>query len=106
MSDASVVDAATKRLQMALDALEAALERRLEVDRDRGVLSDHIHTLGVDRSRLASDLDQAIARARQLETVNRDVAQRLDTAMAAIKSVIESEPFEQSESSEPKELDQ
>lgn len=88
MNDTNVVDAATKRLQQALDALDSALERRLEVDRDRGVLSDHIHSLGVDRSRLASDLDQAIARSRQLEAVNREVTQRLDAAMARIQSII------------------
>jgi hypothetical protein len=106
MGDSGVVDAATKRLQKALEALESALERRLEVDRDRGVLSDHIHSLGVDRSRLASDLDEAIARARRLETANREVAQRLDTAMTTIKSVIDSNTFERPVTTESNELDQ
>ena len=106
MNDTNVVDAATRRLQQALDALEAALERRLEADRDRGVLSDHIHTLDVDRSRLAADLDQAIARSRRLETANREVARRLDTAMTAIRSVIDTNRFDGDAAAAPKELDQ
>ena len=51
--------------------------------------------LGVldDRSRLASELDAAAARARSLETTNREVAQRLDAAIDTIRSVlVASEP--------------
>jgi len=41
-----------------------------------------------DRSRLASDLDLAAARARALETTNREVAERLDAAIDTIRSVL------------------
>ncbi len=44
-----------------------------------------------DRSRLASDLDAAAARARALETTNREVAKRLDAAIETIRSVLEAQ---------------
>ena len=38
---------------------------------------------------LPADLDAAAARARTLETTNRDVARRLDAAIETIRSVLE-----------------
>jgi chromosome segregation ATPase len=87
MSDASI-DAATKRLALALDALEAALERRREADRNEESLASQLQALGADRSRLASDLDSQAARAKRLETANREIARRLDMAIGTIRDVI------------------
>ena len=89
MSEPSAIDAATRRLSLALDSLEAAVERRREADREGAALIAQVHKLGSDRSRLASDLDAAAARSRRLETSNRDVARRLDLAMNTIRSVLE-----------------
>lgn len=89
MSDPSAIEAATRRLTLALDALEAAVERRRETDRSQESLSIQLHQLGTDRSRLASDLDRVSARSRQLETTNREIARRLDIAMDTIRSVLE-----------------
>jgi hypothetical protein len=89
MTDPSAIDAATKRLALALDALEAALERRREQDRGEETLAAQLHALGADRSRLAADLDAQAARARMLETTNREIGQRLDVAIDTIRSVIE-----------------
>jgi len=88
MTDVSAIDAASKRLALALDALAAAVERRHEADRGEATLEAQLHALGTDRSRLASELDTAAARARALETTNREVAQRLDTAIDTIRSVL------------------
>ena len=89
MSDGQSIDAATKRLTQALDGLEAAVERRREADRSEAALAAQVQALGDDRARLAADLDAVSARARQLETANRDVVRRLDLAMQSIRSVIE-----------------
>jgi len=89
MTDASAIEAATKRLSAALDALEAALEHRRDTDRGENALAAQVHALGTDRSKLASDLDAATARARRLEAANREIAQRIDSAMENIRSVIE-----------------
>ena len=89
MGDLSAIDAATKRLALALEALEAAVERRQEADRRREGVSAQMHALGVDRSRLASDLDAAVSRSRTLESTNREIGRRLDVAIDTIKSVLE-----------------
>ena len=89
MNDGQLIETATRRLTQALDALEAAVERRREADRSESALAAQVQALGDDRSRLAADLDAASARAKRLETANRDVARRLDATMQSIRAVIE-----------------
>jgi hypothetical protein len=88
MTDANAIDAATRRLAQALDALEAAVERRRDADLASGGLASQAQALAADRSQLASDLDAAAAHARRLESTNREVARRLDAAIATIRSVL------------------
>ena len=88
MSDQSTIETATKRLTLALDALEAAAERRLEADRAGAQLADRLHAADADRSKLAAELDGQAARSRMLEAANRDIAHRLEAAMDNIRSVI------------------
>lgn len=85
----SEIELATRRLAAALDALESAVERRREHHRDGDELAARIQALGVDRSRLANELDGTLVRSRELERTNREIAQRLDVAIDTIKSVIE-----------------
>jgi hypothetical protein len=89
MTDSSTIDAATRRLALALDALEAAVERRSDADRGESALADQLQILGADRARLASELDAAAARARRLESANRAIAQRLDVAIDTVRAVLE-----------------
>jgi hypothetical protein len=88
MNDMSGVDRAVKRVMDALDALDAAMELRVEDDRKRGGHSEQVHAFNIDRARLASELDGAQARSRELETTNREAARRIDEAMSAIRAVI------------------
>jgi septal ring factor EnvC (AmiA/AmiB activator) len=88
MSEMDSVDTASKRLALALDALDAAVERRCQADRDDAKLSSQVEALDADRSRLAADLDHAAARSRTLETANREVARRLDAAIDTIRAVL------------------
>jgi len=91
VNDVSAVELATKRLQAALDALEGAIERRLERDQGQAALASQVHAFDSDRSRLAAELDAVSARARVLETANREVAQQLDEAIAGIAALIEAQ---------------
>jgi predicted nucleic acid-binding Zn-ribbon protein len=91
MTDQIAIDTATKRLTQALDALDSAVDRRIEIDRSRAILTDQIHALDADRSKLAADLDTQTARARRLETANRDIARRLDAAMENIRLVLDAQ---------------
>jgi hypothetical protein len=89
MTEATAIDSATRRLTLALDALEAAVERKIDIDRSRTILTEQVHALDADRSRLASELDSQTARARRLEAANRDIARRIDAAMENIRAVLE-----------------
>ena len=89
MSEASAIEAATKRLTLALEALEAAVEHRENADRDHEMLAAQLHALGTDRSQLACDLDAAVSHSHSLENTNRDIARRLDAAIESIRSVLE-----------------
>ena len=83
------IDAATKRLMAALDALESSVERRREADRDENGLASRIQALGADRSRLADELDGSLVKTRKLERVNRDIAEKLDAAIGTIRAVLD-----------------
>ena len=84
----SEIDAATRRLMAALDALESAVDRRRDADRDEDELANRIQALGADRSRLADELDLSLVKSRRLERANREIAERLDAAIGTIRSVL------------------
>ena len=85
---AADIDVATRRLMSALDALESAVERRREADRDEDELATRIQALGADRSRLADELDTSLVKSRKLERTNREIAEKLDSAIGAIRDVL------------------
>jgi len=89
--DQTAIETATRRLTQALDTLDAAVDRRMETDRGRTALAEQVHALDADRSKLAAELDGQTARARRLETANREIARRLDAAMENIRLVLESQ---------------
>ena len=91
MSDKDSLELAGLRLALALEALEAAAERRREIDREQDGLVTQIHTLGTDRARLANELDHAAARSRGLETATREVGRRVDQAIETIRGVLTDE---------------
>ena len=82
------IDAATRRLMAALDALESAAERRRDADRDENELASRIQALGADRSRLADELDGSLVKTRRLERSNREVSEKLDAAIGTIRAVL------------------
>ena len=81
-------DQAIKRVTDALDALDAALEQRFGSARSGAALTEQVHVFNIDRSRLASELEAARARARELEGSNREAVRRIDEAMSVIRAVI------------------
>ena len=83
------IDVATRRLMAALDALERAVERRRDADRDEDELAARIQALGADRARLADELDGSLVKSRRLERTNREIAARLDAAIGTIRSVLD-----------------
>lgn len=91
MSETDSIEAASRRLALALDALDSAAEQRHEVARKEEALATQIHALGGDRARLAGELDQAIAHSRVLENASREVAKRIDAAIETVRSILASD---------------
>lgn len=93
--ESNAIEAATSRLSAALDALESAIEERREIDVEVEGHAARVHAFGIDRSRLADELDRTQARAQALERSNRDVAARIDAAIGTIRRVLGPEPSEE-----------
>ncbi|MFN3348816.1 DUF4164 family protein [Pseudorhodoplanes sp.] len=89
MSDPSAIDAATRRLALALDALQAAVARKREAETGGDGVAMQLQALGIDRARLASELDNTSAQVRRLEGINREVARRIDVAMGTIQKLLD-----------------
>ncbi len=82
------LDDALKRLDGALDLLEASVARRLDAERRRGDLETELHIMQDDRSRLAVELDAALARLHRVEAAADDVGERIQRAMGAVRDVL------------------
>ena len=89
MAEPVTLDAALSRLDQAIASLEGAVERRLAAEDATAGLETEVARLGEDRSRLALDLDSAVARAGRLEDANREVSRRLVAAMESIRTVLD-----------------
>jgi Domain of unknown function (DUF4164) len=88
MSLPGAIDAALKRLTSALDRLEAATERRMQADAGRADAEEEFAIMRDDRSRLAVELDGALARVSRLERANDEAMRRIDRAAAAVRNAM------------------
>ena len=91
MSETDSIEIASRRLSLALEALDEAAERQREAGRGGDALSAQIQALDTDRARLASELDHATARSHGLEAANREVVQRITHAIETIRRVLADE---------------
>ncbi len=85
---ADPLDAALARLSRSLDLLEQAAGARAEAEARRAERDEAISVLEDDRSRLAAELDGALARNRSLEHAAEGVARRLDQARTQVEQLL------------------
>jgi hypothetical protein len=85
---AASLEDALKRLDGAIGQLEAAVRRRIEVERRRGDLETELQIMQDDRARLAVELDSATARLNRTESAARDVGERVQRAVDVIQDVL------------------
>ncbi len=78
-----------KALAVAVDALERDVEAVAQRLRDGIGADEQVQRMAEDRTRLARELDEATARANSLKDINRDVSNRLVSAMETVRSVID-----------------
>ncbi len=88
MSIPTALEAALKRLSAALDHLDAASDRRARADAARGDLEDELTVMQDDRSRLAMELNSALARIESLDLAHREAERRLERAGATIRAAL------------------
>ncbi len=79
---------ALQRLNGALDALDAAAERRAEADAARADADAEYDVMQDDRSRLAVELDAALAHSRALDRTLEQVSDRLEQAEATMHGIL------------------
>ncbi len=91
----SSFESALNLLDASLGQLEAAAQRKLDLERSRGNLETELAIMQDDRARLATDLDGALSRLKQVEVAAGHAVQRLDRAMLAIHSALGAEPAPQ-----------
>lgn len=88
MTQSPRIDGALARLSTALDALELAVARRLENEYSSADLEEELAVMQDDRSRLALELDAALARSSAMDKARQDVLGRLDRASASVAAVL------------------
>jgi hypothetical protein len=82
------MDAALERLSRALDLLEQAVEARSDAESRRAERDEALSVLEDDRSRLAVELDGALARNRSLQHAAEDVSRRLEAAGTTVQALL------------------
>ena len=88
MSIPTALEAALKRLSVAIDHLDAAADRRARADAARGDLEEELAIMQDDRSRLAIELNSALARVGSLDLAHREAERRLERAGATIRAAL------------------
>jgi hypothetical protein len=82
------MDEAVQRLEAAIDRLEGRLDglfERLDAHRTRDREAD---ALRVDRARLATDLDAARARERELQRLADEASEALGAAISEVREAL------------------
>lgn len=74
-------------LDASLGQLEAAVQRRLDLDKRRGDFETELAIMQDDRARLATELDGALTRLKSVESAAEDAVARLDRAMSLIQGL-------------------
>jgi Domain of unknown function (DUF4164) len=88
VADALILEQAFERLATALDRLELAATARLDSEYGLEPLESELAVMRDDRSRLAVELDGALARNASLEHVTREVSERVNRAMQGVEAVL------------------
>jgi cell shape-determining protein MreC len=83
-----IIDSAVKRLEAAIDRLEGRLDGLFErLDDHRGHQKE-AEALRKDRARLASDLDVAKAREKELQRLADEASEALGAAISEVREAL------------------
>ena len=82
------LSSAADRLDQALARLEGALESLFERAGDPGVVRRELAAMVADRARLADELDSALARERQLQSLADEASAALGAAIEEVRAAL------------------
>lgn len=82
------MDSAASRLDAALKRLEVALEAHVTRAGDPAALKAEIAALVEDRVRLAEELDTALARERELQALADEASEALGAAILEVRAAL------------------
>ncbi|MGD9543387.1 MAG: DUF4164 family protein [Methylocystis sp.] len=88
LENAKRLEAAVAELQTALAQLERTVAAKLEDEVSSAELEEELAIMQDDRSRLALDLDAALARQNALERSRDEVLRRLETASEGVAAAL------------------
>ncbi|MGE6696686.1 DUF4164 family protein [Hyphomonas sp. NPDC076900] len=88
------MDSAATRLDAALKRLEVALEAHLTRAGDPAALKAEIAALVEDRARLAEELDRTLAREQELQTLADEASDALGAAILEVRAALSPEEEE------------
>jgi predicted nucleic acid-binding Zn-ribbon protein len=86
--NAKRIEADIAELQMAIAQLERTVADKLEDELSSAELQEELAIMQDDRSRLALDLDAALARQNALEKSRDEVLRRLDAASEGVAAAL------------------
>lgn len=86
--DTPEMDEAVRRLEAAIDRLEGRLDGLFERVEANRAHEREAEALRVDRARLASDLDSARARERELQRLADEASEALGAAISEVREAL------------------
>ena len=84
----SAIDAATERLDKAVNRLERAVSGLFERSGDPSLLKRELNAMQTDRAQLAEQLDAALAREKELKLLADEASEALGAAIAEVRAAL------------------
>ncbi len=84
----SVIEAAASRLEKATRRLEGAVEGLSDRSGDPVLLRQELTAMMEDRARLAEQLDESLAREKELQSLADEASEALGSAIAEVRAAL------------------
>ncbi|NQY14784.1 MAG: DUF4164 domain-containing protein [Henriciella sp.] len=84
----SVIETAATRLDKALRRLEGAVDGFFERSGDPVLLRQELNAMMDDRTRLADQLDESLAREKELQALADEASEALGAAIAEVRAAL------------------
>ena len=84
----SVIEAAATRLDKALSRLESAVDGLFERSGNPSLLRQELSVMMEDRARLADQLDESLAREKELQSLADEASEALGAAISEVRAAL------------------